>query len=165
MLFYHAIEFQDPSQLSIHSQLTLALLQNMFRPKTHFHWYHLSLGQIPDVQQWTHVRTHDQEQSSYHGLINYSLSVELSLTACDHTPLRYNHKAKRCQLSMSNSDMPVVAACDNHKAKCFSSNVLHSAVRLGTDIHLATAVPDKDNLIPRCSVYAGSQRLAPRHYC
>lgn len=37
------------------------------------------------------------------------------------------------------------------------------ALRLGTDnnSNLATAVPDKDNIIPRWSMHPGSWRLAP----
>lgn len=105
--------------------------------QTTFCWYQLSLSHIPNVQQQTHVSTYDQERSSYHGLINYSLSVEFSLTTCDHTTLRYNHKAKQYYLSISNCNMPAISCGSllqsqsemlqlKHPPQCFKAGDRHS---------------------------------------
>lgn len=117
-----------PSYQSVH-KTTLPHAAHL-GPVTKPVWYQLSLSHIPNVQQQTHVSTYDQEQSSYHGLINYSLSVEFSLTTCDHTTLRYNHKAKHKQLQyaccgsllQSQSEMLQL----KHPPQCFKAGDRHS---------------------------------------
>lgn len=108
---------------------------------------------------------HNQEWSSYHGLTTDSLSVEFSLPGCDHTPLCNNHWAKLSLLSVSRSNMPIESPYGNHKVKCFSSNLLLSALRLGTDTHLPTDVPHKDDIIPTWSMHPGRWGLAPQCHC
>lgn len=83
---------------------------------------------------------HDQEWSSYHGLTIDSSLVEFSLPGCDDTLLCYKYWAKLPLLRVSSSNVPVASPYGNHKVKSFSSNLLHRASRLGTGIHLQTAV-------------------------